>query len=800
MKLLDYEKKHIDFLKNNAYECALFLKKNDEFPINKPCNLVLVGNGARNTIKGGTGSGDVKSRFFKNIEKAFTDAGFIITSTNWLNLYDEFKKSTHKEFIKEVKKEAKKNKIMPAVFSMGYFEEEKNYKFNPDYNGDICLYILSRNSGEGSDRKNIKGDVKLSDKEVSDILYLNKKHKKFMLVLNVGGVVDLSPVLEVSNILLLSELGVVTSDILVDIILGYVNPSGKLSTTWAKPEDYPSYDNFGDFNDNFYKEGIYVGYRYFNTINKNIIFPFGYGLSYTDFNYKVIGKKFIDNILSISVNIKNIGKYPGKEVIECFITKPNDRIDNPYIELINYKKTNLLNPNDEDNLTLTVNTLDLVSYDENIASYILLKGEYIVRIGNSSVNLINICKLVVDEDIIIKKLENKCGKPGFNDLKLERIKEDLSDLESFKVINNFKTEKVIYKKNIYIEEEIKNIPLDKMILLTIGHYESGIASIVGQSCKHVIGGAGETVLKLNEINKSLTMADGPAGLRLKQAYGIDEKGIYDIVMDPIMEKMIDFLPKIARPFIKPPKNRNGEIHYQYTTAIPIGTALAQSFNDNFVYKCGKLVSEEMKIFNVDLWLAPALNIHRNILCGRNFEYYSEDPYLSGMMATAISRGVEETPGLGVTVKHFACNNQEYNRNNNNTHISERALREIYLKGFEICINKANPKALMTSYNLINGIHTSESYDLINDILRCEWGYDGLVMSDWIKSGRSFSKKSIYPAPYASNNILAGNDLTMPGSNADYLDIYKALKTGKLKNEDLLSSASRVYRAIKNQKN
>ena len=323
--------------------------------------------------------------------------------------------------------------------------------------------------------------------------------------------------------------------------------------------------------------------------------------------------------------------------------------------------------------------------------------------------------------------------------------------------------------------------------------------IVGSSCKHVLGGAGETVLSVRDIKESLTMADGPAGLRLKAEYGIDKKGTYDIVMDPIMEKMILFLPKIAKPFLLPKKNRKGEVHYQYTTAIPIGTALAQSFNDDYVKECGKIVAEEMKLFKVDLWLAPALNIHRNILCGRNFEYYSEDPYLSGKIAKAMVLGAESDNHLGATIKHFACNNQELNRNNNNSHISERALREIYLKGFEICIKEANPKALMTSYNLINGVHASESYELINDILRCEWNYSGLVMSDWIKSGRSFCKKSNYPAPFAANNILAGNDLTMPGATKDYEDIMKALKNGKLNKEDLVYSASRIYRSIKRQK-
>ena len=333
MEIFDYEKKHIYYLKENASECSLFLKRNDEFPIDKPCEMVLVGNGARGTIKGGTGSGDVLSRFFKTAEEAFIENGFTITSNTWMDEYDEFRRNSKKDYIKDTKKAARKAHIMPLIYSMGYFEEEKNYNISLDYDGDICIYVLSRNSGEGNDRRNIKGDVKLSDKEVSDILFLNNKFKKFMLVLNVGGVVDLSPVLEVSNILLLSQLGVVTGDVLVDIILGKANPSGKLTTTWAKPEDYPYFNEFGSQDDTYYKEGIYVGYRYFNTICEHIIYPFGYGLSYTDFEIKYVDSNLNKNILKINVHVKNVGKYAGKEVVQAYVTKPNALLDKPYVEL-----------------------------------------------------------------------------------------------------------------------------------------------------------------------------------------------------------------------------------------------------------------------------------------------------------------------------------------------------------------------------------------------------------------------------------------------------------------------------------
>ena len=801
MELLDYEQKHIEYLKNNASECPLFLKRNDEFPINEATSVVLVGNGARATIKGGTGSGDVASRFFKTIEEALTENGFNITSTKWLDEYDEFKKSTKKQYIKDCKKNAKSAKIHPIVYSMGFFEEEKDYNISCDYEGDICLYVLARNSGEGNDRRNIKGDVKLTDKEKEDILYLNNKFKKFMLVLNVGGVVDLSDVLEVSNILLLSQLGVVTGDVLVDILLGRKNPSGKLSTTWAKPEDYPFFTEFGGRDDTYYKEGIYVGYRYFNTTNTNIYFPFGYGLSYTDFDIKVNNIFLEGMILSIECMVTNTGKYSGKEVVQAYVTKPNDDIDNPYVELCGYKKTKELQPNDYEILFILIDFTKLGCYDQNRAITFLPKGDYLIRIGNSSINLELVAKCKLNNEVILEELQNKCIGDVTDFVPEKREKEVIGKIKEFIIDPTYVfTKKVEYKMDKYIDPLIEKLDDSSLAYLCLGHYTSGFAALVGSSCAHVIGGAGETTLRVPEVTKSLTMADGPAGIRILQEYGKDEKGIYKTTIDPIMEKMMDFIPKIAHPFLKPSKKRSGEIIHQYTTAIPIGTALAQSFNDEFVSSCGDIVANEMKIFGVDLWLAPALNIHRNILCGRNFEYYSEDPYLSGKIAIAMIKGVEKE-GLGTTIKHFVANNQEFNRNNNNSHISERALREIYLKGFEMCVKEESgaPKALMTSYNLLNGMHTSESFELINDILRCEWGYPGLVMTDWIATGRSFCKESIYPAPYASNNILAGNDLTMSGCPKDYKDIMKALKTGKLTHEDLVYSASRVYRAIIRQK-
>lgn len=800
MNLLDYELKHINYLEKNAAECTLFLKKNNEFPLSGPCTIALIGNGARNTIKGGTGSGDIVSHFFLSCEAALKEKGFNIVSSDWMDKYDEFKKSTRKDFIKYVKVLAKKANTPAYIYSMGFFEEEKDYAISCNYDAEACVYVLARNSGEGNNRRNIKGDVKLTDKEVSDILFLNKKFKKFMLVLNVGGVVDLSPVLEVSNILLLSQLGAVTGSVFAEILLGQYNPSGKLATTWTKPEDYPGFCDFGFMHDTYYKEGIYVGYKYFSSVSKNVYFPFGFGLSYTDFELNSPSASVNKMSINAKINVKNIGNFSGKEVVQVYLSKPNTLLEQPKIELCGYKKSKVLEPNEEELLNIEINLLDFASYDDKNASWILPKGDYIIRIGNSSINNKPILKAVLDETLILDKLENKLINQTIKELSIKPDNEDIKNIKTSKLdYSDVKSKKVTYKKDTYVDHFIGTLANEDLASICLGNYGKGFAAIVGGSCVDVIGGAGQTALSVKAIDKSLTMADGPAGLRVKYEYGVDNKGIYDTKLEPFMENMLNYLPIISAPFIKPPKNRHGNIHHQYTTAIPIGTALAQSFNNQFVRECGQIINKEMDIFGIDLWLAPALNLQRNILCGRNFEYYSEDSYLTGSIAIAMIQGVESGNNKGVTIKHFACNNQEWNRTNNNSCLSERALRETYLKGFQMCITKTQPKAIMTSYNLINGVHASESYELINDILRCEWGYEGLVMTDWVQTGRKWSKISKYPSIYASNNILSGNDLTMPGYSIDYKDIIKALKSGKMSRDDLLFSASRIYRSILKQK-
>ena len=276
------------------------------------------------------------------------------------------------------------------------------------------------------------------------------------------------------------------------------------------------------------------------------------------------------------------------------------------------------------------------------------------------------------------------------------------------------------------------------------------------------------------------MADGPAGLRLAPAYGVDAEGPFSLSDSSLPASFLELMDDAGREALgiadAPEPREPAEIREQYTTAIPIGTALAQSWNPGLAQRLGDVVGAEMEHFGIHLWLAPAFNLHRCVLCGRNFEYLSEDPLLAGRIAAAITHGVQSHPGRGVTIKHLACNNQETNRLNSNSSVSPRALRDLYLRAFEICVRRARPAAVMTSYNLINGVHTSESVELLEVILRQEWGFDGLVMTDWVVDGMTRSDMK-HPRATAAATIKAGNELFMPGGEPDRENLLAALGRG-----------------------
>ncbi|MBR4470463.1 MAG: glycoside hydrolase family 3 C-terminal domain-containing protein [Erysipelotrichaceae bacterium] len=793
-----YEKDAIQQLRHYLGECVVLLKNNNDFPLSEPCEIGAYGRGVRHTLKGGTGSGEVNSRFYVTVEEALKKEGFHITSEKWLDEYDEVLKQARVDFIEEIKARAKEKHTMAVMEGMGAVMREPEHELKLNENDEVAIYVLSRICGEGNDRTFDKGDFLLNDSEVRDILYLNEHCKKFMLVLNVGGPVDLTPVNKVKNILVLSQLGVETGFALTDVLLGKQNPSGKLTMTWTSMEELPDIA-FGNLDDTDYKEGIYVGYRYYDTLKKDVLYPFGYGLSYTDFEIKAHDLSLEKDIVNVDVEVKNKGKLAGKETVQLYVSCPQGKLDKVYQDLAAYGKTGLLEVKGKEKLNLSFSMRSLASYDEKTASYLLEKGSYVLRLGTSSRDSKVIGVIDLEEDVVLKKARNLLGDPGFKDQVFRcEYADDLSKVKHLSLDpKDLKEEIVDYDQEYQIDEAVKKLSDESLAYLNVGTFGKGLASVIGDASQSVAGAAGESSDKADLAGlKPLVMADGPAGLRISPLYYEDKKGIHSY--GPSMPvTILEFMPKIMQKLMGgTPKLKKGTVlKEQYTTAIPIGTAIAQSFNEEFAQICGDIVGGEMEIFKIDLWLAPALNIHRHVLCGRNFEYFSEDPLISGNMASAITKGVQKHPGKGTTIKHYAVNNQETNRYTTNSNVSERALREIYLKGFEICVRDSQPLALMTSYNLLNGVHTNEHRGLCYEVLRKEYGFKGLIMTDWEVSAMPTGKNK-YRMPDSDKVALAGGNLYMPGSGGDLKKILKALKDKSLDRAVLEESASRLYEMVR----
>ena len=826
-----FETEHIALVRKVAPECALFLKREDKTLPVTPGKVALYGSGARKTIKGGTGSGDVNVRHFVTIEEGLENAGFEITSKEWLDAYDKVVADAHVAFVERVKKEAAELGINAVMYGMGKAMPQPEYELEMNAEGDLAVYVLSRNSGEGSDRSIEPGDIDLSATEIRDILYCSEKYEKFVLVLNVGGMVNLEPVKNVKNILLLGQLGSPMGDVLADILTGKSNPSGKLAMTWAPIDTYPSTKGFGDMDDTVYHEGIYVGYRYFDTAKVIPTFPFGYGISYTEFEIGNAAVKADEKEVTVKVPVKNTGAHAGKEVVQVYVSKPSVKLDQPYQDLLAFAKTKELQPGESEEVTLTFKTNGMSSFDEASASYVLEAGTYWVRVGNSSADTKICAGLKLDETAVVKKCRHICPGAEIPEFKIEAEKEAVTaDVPVYELkAEAFETVEVNYSKDpveipktkectfedvkngkASLDEFVGNLTNEQLAYLSIGYHEdnTGMGSIIGASSKSVAGAAGETCQRLENLGvPTISMADGPAGIRVCTEYkivdgkakGMDNPlaGMMEFMEPEQLQMMASMAPKPTQEELDAPVN------YMYCTAIPIGTALASSFNTEACKELGAMVGEEMEQFGVHLWLAPAMNIQRSPLCGRDFEYLSEDPVVSGKIAAAITLGVQSHKGCGTTIKHYALNNQESNRMASNSIVSERALREIYLRNFEICIEGSAPETVMSSYNLINGEHANNSKDIQTYVLRDEWGYEGTVMTDWYAVGGMMSQAAgrvdKHAAGTASGCVHAGNDLTMPGMQADFDDMMNALEKKEARypitRAELQVSAKRVLNTI-----
>ena len=820
------ERSHSDSVRRIAGECMVLLENDGVLPLSGPQKVALYGNGARATVKGGTGSGEVNSRYSVSVEQGLEEAGFEITTKQWLAEQDRVIQEEFGAYMADVHQRAEAMGI-PDFFVM--FNEHFIPKALAPFQhaeGDLAIYVLGRNSGEGSDRYAEEGDYELTQAEVALLTALGRSYKKVIVLLNLGGVINaatLKAIPGISAMLLISQSGNMGGHIVADVLLGKSIPSGRLTDTWAeKYMDYPSSATFshnnGNWNDEYYTDGIFVGYRYFDTFNVKPLYPFGYGLNYTTFTMETLGASADEKQVSVTVKVTNTGAFSGREVVQVYGSAPRAGLEKPMQVLCGFGKTRLLQPGQCQELKVSFDLTNLESYDPAKAAYVLEAGEYVIRVGVNSRNTHVAALVRLDETVETKKVRNicpldeefveiscagvECWKPENEDAEkavapvfaISAAKVPTVTIEYAGEPEPFApagTDHVITLEEVRdgkytMEQLVSQLSVEEMAEWCVGAARDN-ENVIGSASKAVPGAAGETSLALAYRGvRDMINADGPAGLRLLAHFRVNAQGELLPGGSAIGGMAEDFAPK-----------QEGDVdYYQYCTAIPIAWLLASSWDLELIEKCGDIVGAEMETFGVRVWLAPGMNIHRNPLCGRNFEYYSEDPLLSGLCAAADVRGVQKHPGVGTSIKHYFANNQEDNRMYCNAHIKERAIREIYLRNFGICIEASQPMTIMTSYNLINGIHAANCYDSITCYAREECGFQGYVMTDWFTSNAKVSGALAKPNPkYSCSSsplcVYAGNDVQMPGSEGNIEDIITAVKDGSLKLGYLQRSAAKL---------
>lgn len=784
-----------------AYEAAcegIVLLKNDGVLPLKDRHVALYGAGASRTIKGGLGSGEVNERYSVSILEGLENNGFIIKNKKWINDYEVYYNKTREVWRATIKKQLTFFKIITGnldgvqttlVYDNGRAVSEEDCV---DTESDTAIYVVARQSGEGEDRKIDKGENDLQKEELQSLRLLKKHFKNVILIINSGCSINLNTIdsLDLNAIIFFGQQGEEGGNALASILLGERCPCGKLTTTWAENyDDIPYAQEYsylkGNTGNEYYKESIYVGYRYFDSFKKAVRYPFGFGLSYTEFEQKFVSLKLNKTQAEVEVKVTNVGNVAGKEVVQLYVSLPQGRLGKEYQRLATFEKTQLLQPKQSETIKLVFDITSLTSYDTQSASYILEAGNYIIRIGNSSRNTNEVAILHLGKETVVSKHDNICPTIKTFERLVCNLQDEQPDVPVYEIdAENIVCEKTAYKKCTQVNDSTVAKIVNGLSLKELAKVVCG-AGYMEFPIHYVPGYTGLTTTRLYKKGvPNATLSDGPAGIRLPKRSALTKKG--GVKMYDYQFEFLEFMPKLLKAFIVGNEKKD-RLLYQYCTAIPVAICIAQTWNKQLIKDIGRGIGEEMEKYGVTYWLAPALNIIRNPLCGRNFEYYSEDPVLSGTIAASIINGVNTIKGKYPTIKHFACNNQEDNRQYTSSNVDERALREIYLKGFEIVIKQVKKTAVMSSYNLVNGVYAANSYDLLTKILRNEWGFDGVVMSDWYSTKDSCAS--------TDKAIAAGNDLIMPGGKEYVKKIVKAVKNGSLSIEDLKISASRVLKDI-----
>lgn len=687
-----------------AAEGSVLLKNDNVLPFKKGTKVALFGRTQENYIKSGTGSGGlVNSEEVPSIWKAFESSNHTIIDQELIFIYKEWiNKNPYNESCGWGNNTPWCQKEMPISSETVFAASKRN---------DAAVVFIGRIAGESNDNANVKGSYYLTDDEKKLIEKVSSSFKKVVLVLNVGNLIDLSfiEMYNISAVLYSWHGGQEGANALVDILEGRVSPAGKLPDTQVYDvSKYPSLRDFGNTVKLIYSEDIYVGYRYFETFKpEQVQFPFGFGLTYSNFSVSCSVKEE-NGIIKVLAKVENTGHFKTREVVQVYFGAPCGKLGTPVKQLAGFAKTKNLVPGECETLQITFPISQMAAYDDsgvtgNKSCYVLESGVYKIFVGTDIRTSKEIFSYSVNELIIVESLEEIMS----GDISFERVKAIEKDGQRAISYEQSPMKQNDLDKRIF-NNRIKEIPStgDKGIkLLDVADGKNSIEEFVAQmtdeDLSSIVCGEGMDSPKVTPgtagafggvTNRLLSMgiptccvADGPSGIRIGNNYK--------------------------------------------TTSLPIGYAFSSSFDIELAEKIFELEGIELFGYNIDAILGPGMNIHRHPLCGRNFEYFSEDPLLTGKIAAAQTRGVYKS-GCSTTLKHFCCNNQEAGRSDVNVIVSERALREIYLKGFEIALKESNATAIMTSYNLVNGYHSASNYDLTTTVLRKEWGFKGFVMTDW----------------------------------------------------------------------
>lgn len=757
---------HIRLSREAAAEGMVLLKNEDQvLPFVGGTRLALFGKASVDYVKGGGGSGDVTVAYIRSLQEGLEYKEKEGKVQILASLGDFYRENIRKQYAEGVLPGQTAEPEIPE----NLLKEAKAW-------ADAAVISICRFSGEGWDRKGIPGDgdFYLTKEEKNMVDTVTANFERVVVVLNVGGMVDTSWFRNndrIQSVLLAWQGGIEGGLAAADLLCGDGNPSGKLTDTFAGSfDDYPSSAGFNDSEDYVdYNEDIYVGYRYFETIPgaaSKVNYPFGYGLSYTTFLLEVVGAREEQGKIKADVRVTNTGDRSGKEVIQLYYSAPQGVLGKPEKVLGAFKKTRLLLPGESQFLSLEMGICEMASYDDlgKIAksAYVLEKGEYHFWIGISVRELQPVdLQITLEEDQVAEQLEEKCAPL--------LLKERLLADGTYETLPQKETE---YEKNGLIPQDkdllegviprVRPVPqmrmewaktekeLEKYMLKDVADGKVSLDAFVKQltdeQVADLLGGQPNTgvanTFGMGNIPEygipNIMTADGPAGLRIQPECGV------------------------------------------CTTAWPCATLLACTWNTDLVRKVGAAGAAEVKENNIGIWLTPAMNIHRSPLCGRNFEYYSEDPLISGKMGAAMIQGIQ-SQHIGASMKHFCCNNKETNRKDSDSRVSERALREIYLKGFEIAVKEAQPWTIMSSYNLMNGCPTSCNPELLTGILREEWGFEGMVTTDWWNHAEHYLETK------------AGGDIKMGCGYPER--VLEAKEKGLITREEMEICAKRILQMI-----